>query len=177
MDDRPGSVVLRPHAVHGTGDPTLLPRLDRARRRRRLVCPGGPDTLVHLTDVRLVAEAAVAACEIPCGTKILNVADARPLRLAAVATGVVDANGWDVTPLFTGSLAAWAAALALEGPARLARASTPPPLTAYAVSHLAVSRVFDTTLLRQRLGVEPDPTDLSRWHREDAAGRADASHP
>ena len=175
--DRRGSVVLRPHAVHGLGDPTLLPRLERARRRGRLVCPGGADTLVHLTDVRLVAKAAVAACEIPCGTKILNVADAQPLRLAAVATGVVDANGWDVTPLFTGSLAAWAAALALEGPARLARASTPPPLTAYAVSHLAVSRVFDTTLLRQRLGVEPEPTDLSRWHREDAAGRADASHP
>lgn len=174
--ERHGSVVLRPHAVHGLGDPTLLPRLDRARRRGRLVCPGGPDTLVHLTDVRLVAEAAVTACEIPCGTTIFNVADAEPLPLASVATGVAHANGWDVRPLFTGSLAAWGAALVLEGSARLVRASTPPLLTAYAVSHLALSREFDTTLLRQRLGVEPGPTDLSRWHRKDPSGGADTSH-
>lgn len=175
--ERAGSVVLRPHAVHGPGDPTLLPRLDRARRRGRLVCPGGPDTLVHLTDVRLVAEAVAAACEIPCGTSIVNVADAQPLRLAAVAEGVAHANGWPERPVFTRSPAAWAAALALEGTARLARASTPPLLTAYAVSHLAVSRVFDTTRLRERLGVEPGPTDLSRWRRTDRAGAVEDSHP
>lgn len=178
--DREGSVVLRPHAVHGPGDPTLLPRLARARRGGRLVCPGGPDTLVHLTDVRLVAQAVAAACEIPCGTAVLNVADAVPLRLATVAAGVGAANRWPERPLFTGSLAAWTAALALEGPARLLRVSTPPLLTAYAVSHLAVSRVFDTTLLRERLGVEPGPTDLSRWlpaPTADAEGTGADSHP
>lgn len=175
--DRAGAVVLRPHAVHGPDDPTLLPRLARARRRGRLMCPGGPDTLVHLTDVRLVAEAVAAACEIPCRTKVLNVADAQPLRLAAVAEGVADANGWSERPLFTGSAAAWAAALALEGAARLSRASTPPLLTAYAVSHLAVSRAFDTTLLRERLGVVPGATDLSRWRRTDDVGVVEDSHP
>ena len=175
--DRPGTVVLRPHAVHGQGDPTLLPRLERARRRGRLVCPGAPDTLVHLTDVRLVAEAVVAACEIRCDATILNVADAAPVRLAAVASGGAAANGWPDRPLFTGAPAAWVAALALEGSARLARAATPPLLTAYAVSHLAVSRVFDTTLLRAQLGVEPGPTDLSRWRPTPTVSGGDDSHP
>ncbi|WP_020142693.1 NAD(P)-dependent oxidoreductase [Terracoccus sp. 273MFTsu3.1] len=163
---RAGSVVLRPHAVHGPGDPTLLPRLERARRHGRLLCPGGADTLVHLTDVRLVAEAAVASSEFECDTTVLNIADAHALPLSVVAAGVAAANGWPERPLFTGAGIAWAAALALEATARLTRASTPPLLTAYAVSHLAVSRVFDTTRLRQRLGVEPGPTDLSRWRHE-----------
>ncbi|GAA2746017.1 NAD(P)-dependent oxidoreductase [Terrabacter aerolatus] len=175
--DRAGAVVLRPHAVHGLDDPTLLPRLARARRRGRLVCPGGADTLVHLTDVRLLAEAVAAACENPRSPKVVNVADAQPLRLAAVAEGVAGANCWSERPLFTGPPTAWAAALALEGAARLSRASAPPVLTAYAVSHLAVSRVFDTTLLRERLGVVPRATDLSRWRRTERATVAPDSHP
>ncbi|KRC89551.1 hypothetical protein ASE25_08150 [Terrabacter sp. Root85] len=163
---RAGSVVLRPHAVHGPGDPTLLPRLERARRRGRLLCPGSADTLVHLTDVRLVADAAVAASESACGTAVLNVADDHALPLAVVAAGVAKANGWPERPLLTGAGVAWAAALALEATARLTRASTPPLLTAYAVSHLAVTRVFDTTRLREQLGVLPAATDLSRWRHE-----------
>lgn len=173
---RIGSVVLRPHAVHGPDDPTLLPRLERARRHGRLVCPGSSDTLVHLTDVRLVAEAATAACESVCGTEVLNVADARALPLIEVAAGVAAANGWTERPLLTGPAVAWTAALALEATARLTRASTPPLLTAYAVSHLAVSRVFDTARLRQRLGVEPGPTDLSRWRHESTVRGAGDSY-
>ena len=160
---RGDTVVLRPHAVHGPGDTTLLPRLDRARRRGRLVCPGGRRTRIHLTDVRLVAAAVVRACEIDCGTSILNVADERPLELREIVAGLAAANGWRERPLFTGAPAAWAAALALEGAARLVRSRTRPLVTAYAASHLAVSRAFATTLLRQRLGLSPPPTDLSRW--------------
>ena len=160
---RGNTVVLRPHAVHGPGDTTLLPRLARARRRGRLVCPGGPRTRVHLTDVRLVAAAAIRACEIDCGSSVFNVADERPLHLRDVAAGLVAANGWHERPLFTGAPAAWAAALALEGTARLLRSRTGPLLTAYGVSHLAVSRAFSTDLLRERLGLTPPPTDLTRW--------------
>ena len=166
---RDDAVVLRPHAVHGPGDTTLLPRLERARRRGLLLCPGSPSTLVHLTDVSLVADAAVAACEAGSCTGVLNVADAAPVRLGEVVAGVADANGWTERPVFTGAPAAWAAALLLEGAARAARSTIPPLLTAYAVSHLAVTREFDTTRLRTRLGVEPRPTDLSRWRATRAA--------
>lgn len=160
---RGDTVVLRPHAVHGTGDTTLLPRLARARRHGRLVCPGGARTRVHLTDVRLVASAAVRACESDGGVAVLNVADERPLELRAVAAGVAAANGWTEHPVFTGAPAAWAAALALEGTARLLRSRTAPVLTAYGASHLAVSRAFSTTRLRERLGLTPAPSDLTLW--------------
>ncbi|MHA3836426.1 NAD-dependent epimerase/dehydratase family protein [Terrabacter sp. AAH1] len=161
---REDAVVLRPHAVHGPGDTTLLPRLERARRRGLLLCPGSHSTRLHLTDVSLVAEAAAAACESGSCTGVLNVADAAPLRLAEVVAGVAAANAWTERPVFTGTPAAWVAALLLEGAARAAGSTTAPLLTAYAVSHLAVSREFDTTRLRTQLGVEPRPTDLSRWH-------------
>ena len=127
------------------------------------MCPGGARTLVHLTDVGLVASAAARACEIDCGARLVNVADARPLELRVLAAGLARANAWTERPLFTGVPAAWTAALAAEGAARLVRARTPPLLTAYAVSHLAVSRAFATDVLRERLGLEPLPTDLTRW--------------
>ncbi|TQN47235.1 nucleoside-diphosphate-sugar epimerase [Humibacillus xanthopallidus] len=160
---RGDAVVLRPHAVHGTGDTTLLPRLARARRGGRLVCPGGGRTLVHLTDVRLVASAAARACESDCGATVLNVADERPLELRDIVAGVAAANGWHERPLFTGAPAAWAAALVSEGTARLLRSRTAPLLTAYGVSHLAVSRAFATSRLREHLGITPAATDLTRW--------------
>jgi nucleoside-diphosphate-sugar epimerase len=160
---RSDAVVLRPHAVHGTGDTTLLPRLARARRRGRLLCPGSPRTRVHLTDVRLVAEAAVRSCEQPCGSAVLNVADERPLELRDIALGIAAANGWAERPVFSGAALAWAAALASECSARLVRARTAPRLTAYGVSHLAVSRAFATTRLQERLGLTPGPSDLTLW--------------
>jgi hypothetical protein len=119
-----------------------------------------------------VADAAVAASESVRGTAVLNVADDHALPLAVVAAGVAKANGWPERPLLTGAGVAWAAALALEATARLTRASTPPLLTAYVVSHLAVTRVFDTTRLREQLGVLPAATDLSRW-RHESTGHGD----
>jgi nucleoside-diphosphate-sugar epimerase len=118
---------------------------------------------VHLTDVRLVASAAVRACDRDCGVAVLNVADERPLELRDIAAGVVHANGWTERPVFTGAPVAWAAALALEGTARLLRSRTAPLLTAYGASHLAVSRAFSTTRLRDRLGITPAPSDLTLW--------------
>jgi nucleoside-diphosphate-sugar epimerase len=160
---RADTVVLRPHAVHGRGDTTLLPRLARARHRGRLVCPGGARTRVHLTDVHLIAQAAVRSCDIDCGTTVFNVADERPLQLREIAAALVAANGWTERPVFTGAPIAWGAALAVEGTARLLGSRTAPLLTAYGVSHLAVSRAFATTRLREHLGLTPPPSDLTLW--------------
>ncbi len=163
VGSRPDSLTLRPHAVHGPGDTTLLPRLGRARRRGRLVCPGSPDTLVHLTDVRLLAEAAVASAGRPDVRGVLNVTDAVPLRLEDLARGLAAANDWPERAAFVPSPLAWAAAIALEALGRARRAPTPPLLTAYGVSHLAVSRTFPHDRLVDRLGITPPPTDVTDW--------------
>lgn len=160
---RPGTLVLRPHAVHGMGDTTLLPRLARARRRGRLLVPGSPDTRVHVTDVRLLAQTAVVAAEEATATGILNVADAAPLPLRRLVDGLRTANGWGERPLWLGAPATWAAATVLEGQARLRRTPEAPLLTAYAASHLALGRTFPTEALTSTLGIVPPTTDVSRW--------------
>lgn len=163
---RADHATLRPHAIHGPGDPTLIPRLSRARRRGRLVCPGSPDTLVHLTDVRLVAESAVRAATRPDVRGILNVSDATPVPLHVLARTVAAANGWPERPAFIASPVALTAALVLETSARARRARTAPLLTAYGVSHLAVSRTFPHDRLVQRLGIVPEPSDVTDWRPE-----------
>ncbi len=161
--ERADHAVLRPHAVHGPGDTTLLPRLERARRRGRLLCPGSRGTLVHLTDVRLLAEAAVAAAERPDVRGRLNVTDESPLALADLAPALAAANGWTERPAFVPSPLAWAAGVAFAAAGRLRDAPEPPLLTPYAVSHLAVSRTFPHDRLVARLGITPAVTDLSHW--------------
>jgi nucleoside-diphosphate-sugar epimerase len=174
---RADHAILRPHAVHGPGDTTLLPRLARARRRGRLVCPGSAGTLVHLTDVRLLAEAALTAAMRGEVRGILNVSDASPVRLEVLARVVAAANGWPERPAFIPSPVALAAALALEASARARPATGPPLLTAYGVSHLAVSRTFPHDRLVERLGILPEPTDVTDWTAEPSDRWATAPPP
>ncbi len=161
------TLVLRPHAVYGAGDLTLLPRLQGAVRGRLggrrgvLVLPGSRHTAVHLTSVTLLADVCRIACESDLlGT--MNVADAAPLPLGvAVDEALRAASGSAPHRLHLGRPAARVVATILEGCARVARRAEPPVLTRYVVSHLAVSRVLDLSRLRDELGVVPPPTDLS----------------
>src|SRR6266567_1526907 len=54
-------IVLRPHAVYGPGDTTLLPRLAANVRRGRLLVPGDGTTAVSLTSVDNLATACLLA--------------------------------------------------------------------------------------------------------------------
>ncbi|MDN5931508.1 MAG: NAD(P)-dependent oxidoreductase, partial [Pseudonocardia sp.] len=88
---RPDTVVLRPHAVYGPGDPTLLPRILGAVRGRTLVVAGDGRALHTLTAVGTLAEAALLACTGPPGT--YNVGDARPVTLDDALTALLAARG------------------------------------------------------------------------------------
>ncbi|WP_433366123.1 NAD-dependent epimerase/dehydratase family protein [Actinoplanes sp. CA-142083] len=67
-----GAVVLRPRAVHGPGDPHLMPRLRRIVRGGRAWLPG-PDVPLSLTAVENLASACLAALDWPAGA--YNIAD------------------------------------------------------------------------------------------------------
>ena len=166
---RPDAVILRPHAVYGPGDPTLLPRLAGARRFGRLLVPANRGTLIHLTHVELLARAVRAAVESGVQGPV-NVADAAPLRADELAAGLVAANGWEEAPLFLGEATAWAMATVLEPVARLTRRRKPPLLTRYAASHVARSRTFSVERLRKQLGIDPAPSRLDTWHNRSTPG-------
>jgi 2-alkyl-3-oxoalkanoate reductase len=149
---RPATVVLRPHAVYGPGDPTLLPRLLAAARGDTLVLPGAGRTRHTLTAVGTLAEAALLACTGPPGT--YNVGDAEPVVLADVVRAVFAARGRPVRIVGVPARLAWAAAHALEAVGAESR------LSRYAVSHLGYERTLDLTAARTRLGLRPAPTSL-----------------
>ena len=56
---RRGAVILRPHAVYGPGDTTLLPRLLHARRLGRLIAVGDGRNRISLTHVDNLVQAVI----------------------------------------------------------------------------------------------------------------------
>lgn len=148
-----GAVVLRPHAVYGPGDRTLLPRVLAGIRGRRLVLPAGADVRHTLTHVDNLVQAVRLALTGPPG--VYNVGDDTDVLLSAVLREFLVRRGRpDVAIRTIPYAAAFAAATAVE------KLSRRPRLTRYAVSQLGLERTLDLTRARELLGYEPGPTSL-----------------
>jgi len=158
------AVILRPHAVYGPGDTTLLPRILEGVRGSRLVLPEGArvdHTLTHIDNLCDAVELAVAS-EI---SGVFNIGDDYAVRLDDVLVELLARLGrTDVTLASIPYRAAFAAAGGLEAVARVT--GRRPRLTRYAVSQLGLERTLDLTAARDRLGYTPRPTTLDgadRW--------------
>jgi 2-alkyl-3-oxoalkanoate reductase len=148
------AVVLRPHAVYGPGDRTLLPRVLAGIRRRRLVLPEGAAVRHTLTHIDNLTQAAALALVGPPG--IYNVGDDTDVLLSAVIREFLVRRGRaDVAIRSIPYPVAFAAAAALE------KLSRRPRLTRYAVSQLGLERTLDLTRTRELLGYTPGPTTLA----------------
>ncbi|MET9882859.1 NAD(P)-dependent oxidoreductase [Streptomyces sp. NPDC006430] len=134
-----GAVVLRPRAVYGPGDSTLLPRLLSRVRAGTLLLPG-PDVPLSLTAVENLADAALAAAA-GWTPGAYNVADAAPYARDAAVRRVLRAHGVSARVRHLPPGLARAAARAAEAVARGAE----PALSRYAVDQLAHPVVLDLT--------------------------------
>lgn len=158
------SAILRPHAVYGPGDTTLLPRVLEARRGRVLPLPGGGRALHTLTHIDTLVAAVVRAVDAQGELGTVNVGDAPAMALVDVITRVLDARGESVRIVPVPLRAAWALATAAERRALAAGRHSVrgrPRLTRYAVSQVGMERTLDLTRMRGRLGLEPRPVDLT----------------
>ena len=87
------AVILRPHAVYGPGDTTLLPRILAGVRRGRLVLPEGAEvrhSLTHIDNLVLAVRRALDPAS-PRGT--YNIADDVPVLLSAVLREFLERRG------------------------------------------------------------------------------------
>jgi 2-alkyl-3-oxoalkanoate reductase len=153
---RPDALILRPHAVYGIGDQTLLPRLVEARRGGRLLLPAGGQRLMSVTHVDTLVDAIVAGLERPNARGPVNVADATPVRARDLLGAAFDAIGLPTRIVTLPLPIAWTAASLVEWTYRLAGSARRPPVTRYAVSHLAWPFVLDVGRLESELGIRPD---------------------
>lgn len=152
------AVILRPHAVYGPGDTTLLPRILAGIRGGRLVLPEGAEVRHTLTHIDNLVQAVELSLDGPAGT--YNVGDDTEVQLAAVLREFLVRRGrGDVSITSIPYGVAFAVAGALERAARIARGR--PRLTRYAVSQLGLERTLDLTAARERLGYRPGPTTLA----------------
>ena len=151
------AVVLRPHAVYGPGDTTLLPRVLTAVRGGVLAVPEGARVLHSLTHVDHLVDAVRLALRAPAG--VYNIADAQPVVLADVLEEFLERRGVRARLVRLPYAAALRAAGLAESVARMRRAR--PRVTRYAVSQLGVERTLDLSAARERLGYRPGPTSLA----------------
>ncbi|MBX3194778.1 MAG: NAD(P)-dependent oxidoreductase [Microbacteriaceae bacterium] len=152
------AVILRPHAVYGPGDTTLLPRVLAGVRRGRLVLPEAAEVPHSLTHIDTLVHAVRRGLDPASPPGTYNVADAEPVLLSAVLREFLERRGVRATLTGIPYRAAYALAGALEAAAHVAR--TRPRLTRYAVSQLGMQRTLDLTRARERLGFDPAPTSL-----------------
>lgn len=157
---RPDAVVLRPHAVYGPGDPTLLPRLLAARTLGVLPCPGSGRQLISLTSVANLV--AAVRCGLDTGASgPFNVTDAAPVAVGHLLREVLERLGLPPRVLPVPAAAADVVARVSEALYTAAGVRRAPRLTRYAVAQLAGEYTLDITAARTRLGYRPAPTDLT----------------
>ncbi|MFM2384429.1 MAG: hypothetical protein RL166_303 [Actinomycetota bacterium] len=148
------SIVLRPHALIGPGDGTLLPRLRKAMRGGRLFLPSGGTAKHEFTSFRnfsSAVELAIRKLENGWTGKLtLNVSD-------GIATSIADAIRFALSPE-TVEIRSIPVSTALAI-GRLSEVfSLPgaePRVSRYAVSQLAFDRSYDLEPTKTALGYDP----------------------
>ncbi|WP_026413742.1 NAD-dependent epimerase/dehydratase family protein [Actinomadura oligospora] len=149
----PDTVILRPHAVYGPGDTTLLPRVLSAVRGPVLLAVGTGCQRISLTSIGNLVHACRQALTSPPG--VYNITDAAPVLLDTALRSLLAERGIRARPVYLPHRPAKALATIAEGAYLLARSPHPPRLTRYAISHLAQDRTYDITAARTALAYTP----------------------
>ncbi|WP_103349380.1 NAD(P)-dependent oxidoreductase [Amycolatopsis sp. CA-128772] len=140
-------VILRPHAVYGPGDTTLVPRLLENVRGGRLLVPGTGRVLVSMTAVGSLASACLLAAATPAAG-VFNIADSNPVPIDWALRGLLASAGIRARPTYIPA--------ALLSP--LARVFPGGRLNRYVISQFAIERSLDITAAIDHLGYQPGPT-------------------
>jgi len=155
-------IILRPHAVYGPGDTTLLPRVLRARRLGVLPLPGDGRRKISVTYVGNLVDAVAVALASPTDRGVFNVADEMVPTVDELFTHLLPRLGLAARLVHVPPGIAHTLAVATEALWHVLRLTSEPRLTRYAVANLAEPCTIDTSRIRRELGFTP------RWNYRDA---------
>ena len=150
-------IGLRPRAIFGPGDSSLLPRLLRAAATGRLRVIGDGRTIADLTYIDNVVDAVLLALDAPkdFAGRFYNITNGEPVRLWDVIGELCAAHN---TPVQLGTLPralAMTIAQLMEVAARLRRGAAEPLLTRYSVAVLSYSQTLSIEAAAKDLRYEP----------------------
>jgi nucleoside-diphosphate-sugar epimerase len=152
-----GAITLRPRAIFGPGDTTLLPRLLRVASRGWLPLVDAGRAIVDLTYVENVVDALLAAVHAPGAVDggVYNISNGEPWRVRDVLRAFLTGVGLHVRYVAVPFRAAYAAAAVLELAAQLQPGRPEPMLTRMAVGVLGRSQTLCIDAARRDLGYTP----------------------
>ncbi|MGG1659128.1 NAD-dependent epimerase/dehydratase family protein [Brevibacillus sp. NRS-1366] len=151
------TITIRPRALFGPGDNTILPRLIRANEKKYVPLIGGGKAVIDLTYIENVVDALLLCMDSPTHTlgHAYNITNGEPVTLIDILTRVFERLDM---PLRTKELPYWqaySAAWVLETASRTLLGNREPVLTRYSVGVLAKSQTLDITKAREALGYRP----------------------
>src|SRR5436305_5411463 len=148
------TVILRPKAIFGPGDSSLLPRLIAAARQGRLPQVGDGRNLVDLTYVDNVVHALLLACEAEAAVHhTYTITNDAHVPLWEVIRLVLKRLGLSSNLRRVPTSVALAAASLMELPAALTGGER--LLTRYSAAILARTQTYDISAARRDLGYMP----------------------
>lgn len=155
---RANAVVLRPHAIYGPSDRTVLVRLRRARRFGRQLAIGNGRNRISLTHVANLSHAVECALSAPNGYHVFNVADATESTLDETLRQLASAFGFNPRVVYIPTGLAMGLATVLERAYQLLRRPKPPFITRYIASRVGVEFTLDIAKAQREIGYTPRQT-------------------
>ena len=151
------AITLRPRALFGPRDTTVLPRLVRALEARRLPMIGDGVNVVDLTYIDNAVDAVVRASEASpslAGRKF-NVTNGEPVALWPTIRTLCGLLDLPEPSRRVPTHVAMAVAMAMETAARLSRSAREPMLTRYGIAVLTNNSTLDIGAATRDLGYRP----------------------
>lgn len=167
-------VTIRPRAIFGPGDPSIIPRLIQANRQGRLPLIQGGQAVIDLTYVDNVVEALLLCMSAPTSAlgQKFNITNDEPVRFIDALHYLFERLEEPIRARRIPYLTAYLVAGCMEGVARLSGSGKEPLLTRYTVGLLGKSQTLDISAAKEQLGYRPRVTvkegidAYAAWHKE-----------
>lgn len=147
-------VILRPRAIFGPWDNTLLPRLLRIVQSGRAPLLRGGRALLDLSYVDNVVDAVLLSLRDGCPGGAYNISNGEPIAAAELFARLAQSLRLPILAVHRPYAIADIAARALEAWARLASGKEP-LITRYSLGTIAFSQTLDLTRATSQLGYAP----------------------
>ena len=160
-------ITIRPRAIFGPGDTTILPRLIARLQTGRLPIIGDGRNVIDMTYVENVVDALLLCATSPDATlgKKYNITNGEPTPLWPLIEKLCAALGYPYPSRHIPYPVADGVAALLEVVYRLLPGEPEPPLTRYSVALLAKNTTLDISAARRELGYQPRVSVEEGFHR------------
>lgn len=150
-------ITIRPRAIFGPGDQTILPRLLLANQKGRLPLIDGGRALIDLTYIDNVVQALIQCMSSPPSTlgKTYNITNGQPLALHDLFQQLFDQLGEPLRAKHISYRLAYNVAALLEWKAHLTRSRKEPMLTRYTVGLLGKTLTLNISAAQKDLHYAP----------------------